>query len=285
MTDLVPTATFQLDGRPDWMVITADAVWMSNGKLKAVQRIDPKTNAVAAKIDFPAPPCSGLAFGFGSIWVPLEGSPGALARVDAVTNKITVTLPIGPASDEGSITVGGDSVWLMGDEHGTLLRIDPTTNAVRQKITVPAGSFNPLYADGIIWVTGFATNVVTAVEATTGAIIDTIAVGSKPRFLTAGGGSIWTLNQGDGSITRIDAKSRQVLATIAAGIPGGGGEICYGGGSVWATVIDVPLTRIEAASNQVVRQWIGAGGDSVRAGHGSIWLTHLRGGLLWRLQP
>ena len=275
--------TFPLGGRPDWMVMTDDAVWVANGKLKAVQRIDPKTNTVVAKIDFPAPPCSGLAFGFGSVWVPLEGKPGALARIDAATNQITATLLIAPASDEGSITVSGDSVWLMGDEHGTLLRIDPATNTVRQKISVPAGSFNPLYADGIVWVTGFESNVVTAVDAATGAIVETIAVGPKPRFLTAGGGAIWTLNQGDGSITRIDVKSRRVLATIGAGLPGGGGEICYGAGSVWATMLDVPLTQIDATSNRVLRHWMGEGGDSVRFGHGSIWLTHLRGGLLWRI--
>ena len=285
LAELPRTAAFPLGGRPDWMVMTEAAVWVSNGKLKAVQRIDPKTNTVVAKIDFPAPPCSGLAFGFGSIWVPLEGKPGALARIDAATNQITATLPIAPASDEGSITVSGDSVWLMGDEHGTLLRIDPATNTVRQKISVPAGSFNPLYADGIVWVTGFESNVVTAVDALTGAVVETISVGPKPRFLTAGGGAIWTLNQGDGSITRIEVKSRRVHATIAAGLPGGGGEICYGDGSVWATMLDVPLTRIDATTNQVIRQWMGEGGDSVRCGHGSIWLTHLRGGLLWRLQP
>ena len=285
LADLTREATFTLGGRPDWMVMTEDAVWVSNGNIKAVQRIDPKTNTVVAKIYFPLPPCSGLAFGFGSIWVPLEGKPGALARIDATTNQITATLPINPASDEGSITVSGDSVWLMGDEHGTLLRIDPTTNTVRQKIMVPAGSFNPHFADGLVWVTGFESNVVTVVDAVTGAIVDTIAVGPNPRFLTAGGGSIWTLNQGDGSITRIDAKSRRVHATIAARIPGHGGEICYGVGSVWVTMIAVPLTRIDAASNRVVRQWMGEGGDSVRFGHGSIWLTHLRGGLLWRISP
>lgn len=254
-----------------------------HGRLKAVQRIDPKTNAVVAIIDCPAPPCLGLAFGFGSIWVPLEGHPGALARVDAVTNKITATLPFGPASDEGGITASHDSVWLVSGEHGTLLRIDPVANTVRQKILLPPGSFNPLYAGGIVWVTGFASDVVTAVDAATGAILDSIAVGAKPRFLTAGSGAIWTLNQGDGSISRIDVKSRRVVATIPAGIPGDGGEICFGGGSVWATVFSLPLTQIDPATNKVVRQWAGEGGDSVRTGHGSVWLTHLRRGLLWRL--
>ncbi len=115
-----------------------------------------------------------------------------------------------------------------------------------------------------------------------GKIIESVPVGPKPRFLTAGGGSVWTLNQGDGTISRVDEKSRKVIATIQVGIPGAGGDIGYGADSVWATVFDVPLTRIDASTNKVVRQWVGNGGDSLRYGFGSIWLTDYKKGLLSR---
>src|SRR5262249_22123457 len=88
----------------------------------------------------------------------------------------------------------------------------------------------------------------------------------KPRFLTAGAGSMWTLNQGDGTVSRVDEKSRKLIATIPVGVPGTGGDIGYGADSVWPTVFDVPLCRIDARANRVVRQWIGNGGDSVRFG-------------------
>jgi YVTN family beta-propeller protein len=104
-----------------------------------------------------------------------------------------------------------------------------------------------------------------------------------PRFLTAGAGSIWTLNQGDGTVTRIDTLTRRVTATIAVGIPGHGGDIAWGGGSIWATLLGVPLTAIEPKTNKVVRQWIGPGGDSLRFGHDSIWLTDLKQGTLARI--
>jgi YVTN family beta-propeller protein len=121
------------------------------------------------------------------------------------------------------------------------------------------------------------------VDAITGKIIDSVAVGPKPRFLTAGGGSIWILNQGDGTVSRVDEKSRKVIATIQVGIPGAGGDIGYGADSVWATVFDVPLTRIDATTNKVLKQWIGKGGDSLRFGYGSIWLTDYKKGLLLRI--
>ncbi len=104
-----------------------------------------------------------------------------------------------------------------------------------------------------------------------------------PRFLTVGAGSIWVLNQGDGTIARVDAETGKRTALIAAGIPGLGGEIAFGVGAVWATVFDFPITRIDPAANAVTGQWHGAGGDSIRAGHNSIWLTSYSGAKVWRL--
>ena len=72
-------------------------------------------------------------------------------------------------------------------------------------------------------------------------------------------------------------------ATIAVGIPGSGGDIAWGAGSIWATVLDVPLTAIDAKTNKVVRQWVGPGGDSLRFGHDSIWLTSYKQGTLSRI--
>jgi virginiamycin B lyase len=91
------------------------------------------------------------------------------------------------------------------------------------------------------------------------------------------------LNQGDGTIARVDAETGQRTALIRAGIPGLGGEIAFGGGAVWATVFDFPITRIDAETNAVTGQWHGAGGDSIRVGHGSVWLTSLMGAKVWRL--
>ncbi len=156
---------------------------------------------------------------------------------------------------------------------------------MRQTVQLPAGSFNPIFSDGIVWVSGNESSVLTAVDAVKGEVLVSIPVGPKPRFLTAGGGSIWTLNQGDGSVSRVDEKSRTLTATISAGIPGLGGDICYGGNSVWATVFDVPLSRIDIQTNKVVRQWVGPGGDSLRFGHDSLWLTDYQKGLVWRFPP
>jgi hypothetical protein len=279
---LKPSATIKIGGTADWVLITDDAVWVASTKPYAVHRIDPATNRIVATVKVSGEACSGLASGFGSIWVPLCGKTAALVRIDAIKNTISATLPIAPAVPEGGTTASADSVWIVTDKNGTLSRIDPSTNRVRQKISIPPGSYNPIFSNGIIWITGVENGVLTAVDAATGKVLESVAVGPKPRFLTSGGGSVWTLNQGDGTVSRVDEKSRKVITTIQVGIPGAGGDIGYGAESVWPTVLGVPLTRIDATTNKVVRQWVGIGGDSLRFGYGSIWLTDYKKGLLSR---
>jgi virginiamycin B lyase len=281
---LKPEATFKIGENADWVEITADAVWVASSKPPSVHRIDPETDKEVAVVPLPGDPCAGLAFGFGSLWVPLCGQPNSVARVDTNANRISSILPVGPAGPEGGITASSDSVWIVSDDTGTLVRIDPATNNVRQKISVAPGSYNPCFSNGAVWITSGSANQLTAVDATTGKVMAAIPVGPKPRFLTAGADAIWTLNQGDGTVTRVDAQTKRVTATIAVGIPGYGGDIAWGAGSIWATMLDVPLTAIDATTNKVVRQWIGPGGDSLRFGHDSIWLTDYKRGTLARIR-
>jgi len=283
MSTLTPTAVFQMSGgTPDWLVVTENAVWVSNGPLNSIHRMDPKTNMVAATVEVGKKPCAGLAEGFGSIWVPLCGDK-ALARVDKNTNAVTATLPIGPAESESGIATTEDSVWLVTLPDGKLSRISPKTNEIVAQIDVPPGSATVISGEGAIWVTSPKSNMLTRVDPKTNKVTDSIEVGPGPRFVTSGAGSVWTLNQGDGTVSRVDAKTRKVVATIQVGLPGSGGEMAFGLGRVWATVFQIPITAIDPATNQVTTQWFGDGGDSIRTGHGTIWLSNLRDHNVWRL--
>ena len=282
---LKPSHTFDVGGAPDWMVFTDDAVWISNRPQKKLYRIDPATNKVAAVIEFSKNPCAGLAAGFGSIWVPLcDTAAPALARVDIATNKVAALIPAGPMDGEGGIAATTDGVYLFIDRMGTMARIDPKTNEITNRIPISQGARNPIFAEGFLWISDGENNTVSVFDPAPDvhAVTTIIPAANGPRFMTAGDGFVWTLNQGDGSLTKIDARTRQVAATIQAGIPGRGGEIAVGDGAVWTTVFDIPLTQIDVKTNKVVRQWVGQGGDSVRLGFGSVWLAHLRSGLLWR---
>lgn len=282
MRTITPVAEFVTGGTPDWQVLTADAVWVSNGPTSTVHRLDIKTNMIAANVTVGKKPCSGLAAGFGSVWVPNCGDK-TMSRIDIKTNTVTATVPVGPADSEGGVTASDDAVWMITDPAGKLAKIDPGTNAVVATVDVPAGSASVIFGDGALWVTTPKTNRLTRVDAKTGKVTDSIETGPGPRFATFGAGSVWTLNQGDGTVSRVDAKTRKLVANIECGIPGGGGELAFGFGHVWATTFQIPITEIDPKTNAVIRQWIGAGGDSIRAGNGSVWLSNLREKNVWRI--
>jgi streptogramin lyase len=281
IAELPPVATFIVKGHPDWLAVTGDAVWVASSNVNHVVRLDASTNLPGTIITI-AQPCSGMATDFGSLWIPSCGDH-TLVRADAKTGAIQATIPAGPADSEGGIATGAGSVWLVTSKASELDRIDPATNSVTAKIAIPAGSFNPVFANDSIWVSSNQGNALVRVNPATNTVTSSTPIGPMPRFLTVGAGSVWVLNQGDGSVSRVDATTGKLIATIPAGIPGFGGEIAFGADAVWATVFKFPITRIDPATNTVVRQWHGAGGDSIRYGHGSLWLTSYSGEKVWRL--
>lgn len=281
IAELVPVATFPVEGHPDWMALTEDAVWVTSSSANHVVRLDAKTSQPGVIVNV-AKPCSGLVVDFGSLWIPSCGDH-SLVRVDAAAGTLQATIAAGPADSEGGICSGAGSIWMVVSKESDLVRIDPSANKVTATIRLPKGSFNPVFARGSVWISSNTGGTLVRVDPGTNSVIGESQVGPGPRFLTVGAGSIWVLNQGDGTIARVDAESGKRTALIAAGIPGLGGEIAFGNGAVWATVFDFPITRIDAETNIVTGQWHGAGGDSIRVGHGSVWLTSLMGGKVWRL--
>jgi virginiamycin B lyase len=280
ISQLHPQAVFAVEGAPDWMAVTDAGIWVASEPRNQVVFLDARANrfGVVAAV---SKPCSGLAAGFGAIWAPSCGDR-ALQRIDPATGKTVASVPVAPADSEGGIATGAGSVWMLTDAKGVLSRIDPRTNKVSAQISVPDGSFACTFADGAVWVSCTRHNLLSRVDPQTNQVTAKVSVGPQPRFVTAGGGAVWTLNQGDGSISRVDARAVSLAANIPAGVPGSGGEIAYGEGAVWVTMFGFPITKIDPAVNRVVKQWTGPGGDSIRAGLGSVWLTDLKRGKVMR---
>ncbi len=249
MESLHPDATFKVGGDPDWMAVADDAVWVAISSLNRVTQLSAARNEVGISIPVQEP-CSGLVTGFGSVWIPSCGTH-SLIRADLKTGSVQAAIPIGPADSEGCVAVGAESVWLATNRTGILSRIEPKTNAVVASITIPSGSFCPVFADGFVWVTSTEHSVLTKIDPSTNKVVSEIPVGKNPRFATSGAGAMWTLNQGDGTISRVDTKSGKLVSSIPAGLKGHGGEITFGFGSVWATMIGTPITRIDAHTNAI----------------------------------
>ena len=82
-SSLKPSVTLKIGGTADWVLVTSDAVWIASTNPYDIVRVDPMTNKVLARVRVPGEACSGLAFGFESLWVPICGSgPALVAETD-----------------------------------------------------------------------------------------------------------------------------------------------------------------------------------------------------------
>jgi len=285
MDDLKATrlqAEVQIGGNPDWQTSTDGAVWVATGD-SFVARLDQASNQLTKLIPVNHP-CDSLAAGFGAVWSPSCGS-SELDRIDPHSNRITARVPLaGIASGEGQLAVAGGSVWLFTDEQGSLAQVDPKTNRVVATHQTGVPGVALAEAKGSLWASVPSRDAVAQI-ALDGTVTRTIKVGAAPRFIAAGEGGVWVLGQGAGDVTRIDPGTATVVATIPLEVPGDGGCIVTGGGSVWVTMPDTPISRIDAKTNTVTERFTGEGGDCIGFADGSVWLSNGRLGNVWRFRP
>jgi streptogramin lyase len=283
ITRITPDATISLPGAPADMAMDA-GVWVANRTTREIVRIDPKTNAVVGTTPAGAAPCAGIAADFAGIWAP-ACSPQALVRVDAKTQQVAATVTTAVFDGASSVATGVGSVWLLAEARGTLLRLDPDTNAPVAEISLPAGVSALAFGEGAVWVVIGRTNQAARIDPHTNVVTKLIAVGRAPSALAVGEGGVWVLNQGDGTISRIDSKTDVVVATIASGVATAGGRMVAGEGALWITAPGLPLVRIDPGTNRVTQQFAGEGGGAIAIGHGSLWLANTKAGSIWRIDP
>jgi virginiamycin B lyase len=283
LAELKPDAVIPIAGTPDWIAI-GDSVWISDYAENSITRIDPKTNQIAAVLHVGRGPCAAHTLAFGSLWVPLCGD-NKVVRVDPETNQVTATIPTTIANSDGTIAASADSIWLMTDEKGTLIRINASTNAIIATIHIAPGSYDIAAGEEGIWVSNAKESIVTRVDPATNMPVATISLGAgkMPLVIAAGEGGVWTFNQGDGTISRINPATNRLVANIDFGVPGTGGDVSVSGGSVWVGAFGAPLTRIDPRSNRVVQQFLGPGGDAVRYGRGAVWISNFHQHNVWRV--
>jgi len=284
VSDIQALAVIPIGGSPDWVAVDEEGVWISNKEECNVSLISPQSNSLVRQVAMDGHPCSGLACGFGSIWAP-TCDPGSLVRLDGRSGATTARIELQVSDSEGGLAVDDFGVWIVSESSDALLRIDPLTNHIAGRITIDDGSHVVVSGDGKLWTSSSLRNRVTCIDPATGRVEGVISVGPQPRFMCCSLDSLWVLNQGDGSVSRIGFAERRVVASVEVGVPGRGGDIDFGHNSIWVTAIDTPLTRIDAESGRVIVQYTGRGGDALRTGFGSVWLSSFILQEVWRIDP
>jgi streptogramin lyase len=152
----------------------------------------------------------------------------------------------------GAISAGG-AIWVAEHRNDTIARVDPGTNRVVGRISIPSGSPSR-FAVGPegLWHLPYSDNSVQQLDPATNSVSAQISSIGEPDenccSLAVGAGSVWVPNAHDG-LYRIDAVSHQVTARIP--IDKFFGSV-FGLGSVWA-ISGGDVLRINSATNGVTR--------------------------------
>jgi len=113
-----------------------------------------------------------------------------------------------------AMTTGAGSVWVVGDAADRrVFRIAPggTLTAV---VSLPVGPRGIAFAGGSVWVSAPLDDVVLRIDPATNRVVDRVEVGRAPAGLAAGAGGLWVALHVDRRVVRIDPERGRVVETV-----------------------------------------------------------------------
>jgi YVTN family beta-propeller protein len=154
------------------------------------------------------------------------------------------------------LTVGEGAVWAMSDAESTLMRIDPTRNAVVARIKVPPPDTTAA-GDGAVWLTYPLNDTVSRIDPATNKVTASIHVGPRPTGIAISPGAVWVADDYGPSVSRIDPATNRVVATIRVGPQRAccaeHMSLTANGGRIWVAVPNAnEIVRIDPKTNNVV---------------------------------
>jgi sugar lactone lactonase YvrE len=252
-------ARFPAGGRnPAGLAVGAGTIWVVHPDTDEVVRLDPRTGQVVARIRLGPLPFqfapgdrrflpSLVAVGAGAGWV--ASGRGAVARIDAASNRVVAVIKLLPQLPAG-IAVAGGSVWVAAGGDG-VARIEAATNQLLGAIRLD------LYAERV-------------------------AVGG--RAIWVGGPTTDPIVEVAGAVARIDAATGRVREIVPTGLPIG---LAAAGGAVLITEPDTVGGRLECIdperlpAGMTLQPALG----ELAVGGGAVWVADRRGSVVYRLDP
>lgn len=154
------TATIELGRIAGTMAFGFDALWVSSPTDDRLLRIDPATNAVEEWTDGLDTP--GLVVvGADALWVSMlfgenaqaEEDDVTVVRIDPETGDVTASIATGGSLETSfGMAATEDGIWVRGLDP-MLVRIDPATNEIIDRIGESSGPGDVTVAFGSVWIT------------------------------------------------------------------------------------------------------------------------------------
>jgi serine/threonine protein kinase len=212
--------------RPQAIAIRDGKVLVSN-QFGSLSTIDPENMRVRTS----SQPLFGyvsFALGEGALW----GLWGGLDRINhggQVEKRITKKL-----LETFAVAAGEGAVWVLDGALRSVMRVDPATNRVVQRLRLGFEPGGIAVGGGSVWVTDPRGGRVVRIDPRSNRIVGSTRVGRDPVAVAVGFGSVWVANYQDRTMSRIDPRDGSVVKTISVGpYPA---TLATGLGEVWVGV-------------------------------------------------
>jgi uncharacterized repeat protein (TIGR01451 family) len=141
--------------------------------------------------------------------------------IEAASNTVTATVPVGSGPIELAVTPDGSRVYVANEFSGNVSVIDTATNTVTATIRVgDTPQRVAVTPDGSrAYVTNASSNNVSVINTTTNTVVTSIPVDNKPfgAAISPDGTRLYVANDTSGTISVIQIATNSVVATVPVG--------------------------------------------------------------------
>lgn len=273
------------DIRPCDLAAGEASVWVSLPDDRALAEIDPATNQLIRSVPLEILPCV-IAFSAGSLWAASgDDLTSELVRVDPASGETIAVIDLPLATSIWAMADTGEGgLWALDRVNGTIIPIDPTTNAAGTPIELGWGASDMALADGIAWVSSDIADELVRIEVASG------EMERVPAEFVNGGVAIdergvWALDQLGDRLTLIDGKDRLPVLSwefeLEVGMP------VAANGGVWMPSVTGALLVFDSETGEVAALYaLPEGFSEAKVALDSVWLLDREhGGGILRIVP
>jgi DNA-binding SARP family transcriptional activator/DNA-binding beta-propeller fold protein YncE len=210
--------------------------------------------------------------------------PPAVIAVDARTNRVVASIPVGSAPS--TLAAGEGGIWVGDARDGTVTRIDPSTRRAVRTIGIDAPAIDIATGLGSVWVATGSFGSILRIDPHMNRKVDgfELAPGNPivptASAVAAAGRHLWV--GAFSGLVRIDPRSGAIVQHVDLGGPAL--RIAIGGGYLWATLITQRVKRvIEASGNEAGEFYAGKPVLPIALGTSTVWMADLDAGGLWEI--
>jgi DNA-binding SARP family transcriptional activator/streptogramin lyase len=209
-----------------------------------------------------------ITVGFDAAWVG-DFENQTLTRVGQDGAVETIGLGVSPTD----LAAGAGAVWVVAGEEGWLLRMEPSSGRVLDRIRLRPGLADVAVAAGNVWVTNRELGTLTRIGASNTVATTTLAGFEGPEGVVATAGSVWVAESTGRRVARIDARRAVTVDRIPLDLPPT--DLAVTGGAVWATNHEAgAVTRIHIRSRTTRVTSVGRFPTTVAARGNSVYVLN-----------